>query len=209
MSILRALRQAMREGARTFGDEMAYIRRNPGSGTAFDAANVAKGRAVDEFDRHPADVPISEPGVVDIPLPNRATLTLDSGGRNPTSPVGVMWDWDDVGLRSGLEAGRSRRQVAETMNAALSEVGRRAVQRFPRLYQFGGLSAGHDRLYERMAKRLGPLYHYEPEDGIIPTPLAYASYAGQQGLRGGGLLALLNALTPADAAAPEFMDDQP
>ena len=210
MSLLQALRRAVREGARAYGDEMAYIRRNPGSGTVFDAADRAKRNAFDEMTFDSSRMgSLDEPGVTYVRLPNQATMRLAAENRLPSSPVSIDWEWDDVGLQSGLAAGRTRREVAGTMNAALSEVGRRAVRRFPREYQFGGLSEGHNRLYERMARRLGPLYRYDSESGIAPTSLAYASYAGQQGLRGGGLLALLNALSPAEAAAPELRANRP
>jgi hypothetical protein len=85
------------------------------------------------------------------------------------------------------------------MDAAMNEIGRRAVTQLPRQYKFSGLHAGHRRLYERMARELSPLYRFDRGEGLIPTPLAYANYVGQHAVRGAGLGGTLYALTPDDA----------
>ena len=150
-------------------------------------------------------------GVDFVSLPNRAEMTFAPTGRRPSSPQDVYWEWDEIGLGSALAKGaRTRRQVAETMNAAMQEVGNRALTRFPRPYDFAALTDGHERLYGRMARRLRPFYRSAFDDAsdynahtLTPTAAAYALYGGQQAARGAGLLGIINALTPAQAGEPE------
>lgn len=146
-----------------------------------------------------------------VSLPNRAEMRFDPLGRSPFSPQSVYWEWNEIGLGSALDKGaRTRRQVAETMNAAMQEVGNRALRRFPRPYDFAPLTDGHERLYARMARRLRPFYRSAFDDAseysahtLTPTAAAYALYGGQQAARGAGLLGIINALTPAQAGEPE------
>jgi len=129
VSILRALGRAVRAGGRAYGDEMQIIRRT-GEGSVLDPAHRAKRSALDELTSHRSDVgSIDEPGVTYVPLPNRATMTLQTHSIVPDSPAYVDWEWDDVGMESGLAAGRSRRQVAETIGrcARRSRSARRAT----------------------------------------------------------------------------------
>ncbi len=175
-ALLRALRLAAREAGRT------HRRTGSARFALADAKNAGEQALRLQVQR----------------LPNNAALILEPHTILPTSPVDVSWRWTDVGYLSGLDAGRTRRQVAETMQAALQDVGRRAITRMPRQYNFVPMTAGHARLYRRMADQLRNVYRYD-EQGLTPRPLAYALYLAQQGARGAGAAGTGAALMPQEA----------
>lgn len=81
----------------------------------------------------------------------------------------------------------------------MKETGKRALTTFPREYSVGGLTAAHDRVYRRNAARLAPFYKMDQNGVLVPTPWAYAQYAGRRGLQGAGIGGLAAIMAPEDA----------
>jgi hypothetical protein len=205
MGLLTALARAAKKAPREFVDAYAYYRNGlPHS--------VSRSSMLDSFRYAVNDAQnvvfreLGEGGLgLQKALPNKATLEIYPLDKSfPWSPAEVAWKWDDIGLESALrrsraQGGRSRREVAETMRAALKETGKAAMTRFPRSYSVGGLTGAHDRLYRRNAARLAPFYKMDENAVLVPTPLAYAQYAGRRGLQGAGIGGLAAIMAPEDA----------
>ncbi len=201
MGLLNALARAAVRAPTEFVDSYKHLR-SPGPYSLPHAKPEAIRLAAGDAGNAALDELLNGPAVLQKALPNKATLRMRSDASFPWSPMDVSWYWDDIGFQSALggrSGNRTRRQVAETMQAALKQTGKRALTTFPREYSVGGLTMAHDRLYRRNAARLAPFYKMDENAVLVPTPLAYAQYAGRRGLQGAGIGGLAAIMAPEDA----------
>lgn len=205
MGLLRAIRAAARAFPERYAFEMSLAPRertlleriSQKRWATDNAVGAAQGAAFDVLEPLKPQRPVGN--FEGQKLPNRARLTVSPLGDLPWSPRDVSWQWEDMGFNSALKAGkRSRHEIAETMNAAMNKVGRRALASFPTEYEFAGLTPAHNRLYARNAKRLEPFYSFDGY-ALTPTPLAYALYGARRGAQGAGLGGLAAIMAPEDA----------